>query len=104
MEAWRASGKTAAEFVAGKGFAEGTLRHWAWRLRKTAAAPSETPAGFVRLVTRGGASAPSPGVSSATGATGEVTVELCGGRVTVAPGFDRATLREVLEVLRETAP
>lgn len=34
VEAWRASGQTAPEFAAGKGFAPSTLRYWSSKLKR----------------------------------------------------------------------
>lgn len=80
---WRASGLTAGEFAAGRGFGGSTLRWWASRLGREQSA-------FVRVVT-----APSAEVRD-----GPVEVHVGEARVVVRSGFDRATLAEVLAVLR----
>ena len=81
---WRASGKTAADFAAGRGFAGSTLRWWASHHgRRTHA--------LVQVLR----AAP----------TRDAALELAVGdvRVLVHAGFDRALLAEVLDVLREKA-
>lgn len=83
---WRASGQTADEFAAGRGFAGSTLRWWSSRLGR------QTPS-FVRVV------AASDGPRGA----GSIELEVGKVRVHVRAGFDRALLAEVLEVLREEA-
>ena len=83
VAAWRASGKPTDEYATGRGFAGSTLRWWASRLGRRQAA-------FVRVV-----SAREPGTRD-----GGVELEVGGVRVLVRAGFDRATLAEVLELLR----
>ena len=84
VAAWRASGQTADEYAAGRGFAGSTLRWWASHLGR------RTPA-IVQVV-------------RATPAR-DAAIELAVGdvRVLVRAGFDRALLAEVLDVLREKA-
>lgn len=101
VKAWRASGMTAADFVDGAEYAESTLRYWAWRLAKAVPTPKAPPR-FVRLVPRREA-APSSGRPPVEAAPA-VTIELGGARVTVGVGFDRAALRDLLGLLRETEP
>ena len=87
---------TAGEFAAGKGFAEGTLRWWASKLRGKAvdAAPAK-PIALLRVVRSGDG-----GSSSARAARGRpIEIELGGARVSVGADVDRAVLRDVLEVL-----
>lgn len=90
VEAWRASGLTAVEFAAGEGFAASTLRSWSWRLAKKGRTGAAAP-GFVRLVPRKSGTAPDSAV---------LTIEVGGARVLVGAGFDRAALREVIELLQ----
>lgn len=84
VAAWRASGKTADEYAAGRGFAGSTLRWWASHLGR------RTPA-IVQVVR--------------TAPARDAALELSVGdvRVPVRAGFDRALLADVLEVLREKA-
>lgn len=81
---WRASGRTAEEYAAGRGFAGSTLRWWASHLGR------RTPA-IVQVVRS--TSARDAGIELAVGDV----------RVVVHTGFDRALLGEVLDVLREKA-
>jgi hypothetical protein len=82
VDAWRASGLTAAVFAERGGFSEKTLRYWAWRLGREARA-------FVRVVRE-----------TPTATAAPIVVELGDVRVLVPPGFDRAALRNVLAALR----
>jgi hypothetical protein len=77
---WRASGQTAGEFAAGRGFAASTLRWWSSRLGR------QTP-GWVRVVAS----------KVAPRGAGSVELEVGAVRVHVRAGFDRALLAEVLE-------
>lgn len=81
---WRASGQSAGDFSAGRGFAGSTLRWWASQLGR------RTPA-IVQVVR--------------TAPARDATLELAVGevRVLVRAGFDRALLAEVLDVLRQRA-
>lgn len=100
VKAWRASGATAGEFATGKGFADSTLRWWSWQLskREPPAAVVE-PMRLVRLVRH----AADAGRASPVVAASPVTIEVGGARVSVVAGFDRQTLREVLDVVRGAA-
>ena len=85
VEAWRASGLNAAAFSSRGGFAERTLRWWAWRLERESRA-------FVRVVR----------TDSPRAALGDcVVIEIGDARVVLSAGFDRAALRDVLAALRE---
>ena len=85
VEAWRASGLKAAEFASRGGFAERTLRWWAWRLERESRA-------FVRVVRTD-----SPRAVEG----GPLVIEIGDARVVVSTRFDRALLRDVLAALRE---
>lgn len=86
---WKASGEPSTTFTAGRGFSASALRYWAKRLeQKSPARPR-----MAKLV-RGEL------VPEAQG-SGEVVLEIAGARVTIGRECDRATLRTVLEVLRE---
>jgi hypothetical protein len=87
---WRASGKTAVEFVQGRSYAGSTLQYWSSRLDKPSAPP-----GFVQLVGR--SERVERGVS-------EFVVEVGGARVRVRPGFDAALLCQVVRALGGGAP
>jgi hypothetical protein len=91
VEAWRKSGLSAGEFSEGQGFAQGTLRYWAWRVEKPGAAKAEPePLRIVQLAR--------PRTSSAAAS---LTIEVNGARVTVPAGVDRETLSAVLAALAE---
>jgi hypothetical protein len=94
---WRGSGLSADRFAAGRGFSGSALRHWAARLAKpagTAKPDAGEPAKIkiARVFAR--RSAPSAAI----------TVEVSGARITVLPGFDRPTLRAILEILGAVTP
>jgi hypothetical protein len=86
VQAWRASGQTAVQFVEGRGFAAATLKWWSSRL-----GPSDHPA-FVQLVAKPPTPRPAP----------ELVVEVGGARVRVAAGFDPALLADVVRALGAT--
>lgn len=81
---WRASGRKAEEFAAGRGFTASTLRWWASRLGRRDAA-------FVRVER----SAERPAARA-----GVIELEVGAVRVVVREGFDRSLLIAVLGVLR----
>jgi hypothetical protein len=87
VRAWRASGATAAEFAEGKGFAAGTLRFWATRLKRM---PSPPTPRIVQLITR-------PATRP------ELVVEVGGARIHVGRGFDRELLVDVVSALSAEA-
>lgn len=115
---WRRSGLTAKEFATQEGLKASTLAYWRWRLKraepahkgKSCAATTTSAEPRVRRqrgeVGRRDRAADFVGfelvTASAAGADVEVVVD--GAlRVRVASGFDEATLRRVLGVLREGA-
>ena len=83
VDAWRASGETAAQFAKTHSLSPATLRWWSSRL-----GPSDAPR-FVRLVPR----------AAASPATPELLVEVGGARIRVAAGFDPTLLADVVRVL-----
>ena len=86
---WRTSGRTAADFCAGKPFAASTLKWWSCQLgpARTRAADEIAVARVVRVH-------PPMAVTARS-----VVVEVGGARVIVESGFDRDTLAAVLDVL-----
>lgn len=107
VAAWRASGQSAREFAEGRDLSVHMLRYWAKRVEKEAVAPGpDTAVRVARVVVT--ASEPSlapsttPQPSAAGGAPATLVLELGGARVQIPAGFERATLRAVLEVLRES--
>jgi len=85
VAAWRASGQSADEYAAGRGFAGSTLRWWSSHLGRRGPA-------LVRVV---------PIAERPRDATLELSVGDV--RVLVRADFDRGLLAEVLDVLREKA-
>jgi hypothetical protein len=108
VEAWEASGLTAASFAAEEGVAESSLRWWKTELvrraRKQGARRSPGPgrgaAGVaVARVVREGEAPP-----AASGRPKEsIELVLEGARVVVAHGFDAQLLREVVRALSARA-
>lgn len=91
--AWRASGKSAAEFCSGQEFATKSLQWWAWHFdarkpKKRAATPKP---GFARVVAK-------PDVVKGT-RDASVVVLVGGARIEIASGADRAVVSMVLESL-----
>ena len=85
---WRESGLTAGEFANGEGVRVGTLRHWAWQLRRgrSEGASGATRAAFVEVL------AP----------VARRDLEIVVGerlRIVVPVDFDGETLRRALEIL-----
>jgi len=93
VRAWRSSGLTSKEFCRGRGFAAPTLLWWSSQLsRKKNGGPEAGKArvALARVVSR----------ASTPEARAAIRIEVCGARVEVAPGTDRATLSAVLDALR----
>lgn len=102
MAAWRASGESAQKFAEGRDYTVHMLRYWARRIDEEAAAPSAPSIRLARVVRAPRDAAPQP-IEAARQPTGAALVlEVGGARVQVPAGFERATLRAVLEVLRES--
>lgn len=102
VAAWRASGQSAQKFAEGRDYTVHMLRYWAGRVKEEEAAPSEESIRLARVVRAPKDVAPQP-KEAARQPTGVVLVlEIGGVRVQVPVGFERATLRAVLEVLRES--
>ena len=102
MAEWKASGLTAAEFAAGRGYAAATLKWWSSRLNTGAVdgalrLPDSGAAGAMPLarlvVHREGESRVAPSVES------PVVVVLGHHRLELRRGFDPETLRGVLGLL-----
>ena len=114
---WRASGLSAEEFVAGKGYRASTLRWAASLLSGAGSGPSRasSTASAVepqsrRKAERRAASSPAkaprflPVRTVATGpALGEIVIEIGLARVRVARGFDGSLLGEVVRALGGSA-
>ena len=94
VEAWRASGQTAAAFCDEHGLGLSALRYWAQRVRRER---RTSPQVRLARVERTPTSAASP--VSAPDPDTALIVEVGRARITVARGVDRATLAVVLEIL-----
>ncbi|HEU4734072.1 MAG TPA: hypothetical protein VFT22_39545 [Kofleriaceae bacterium] len=97
MAAWRASGETAEEFSAGRGFAVGTLRWWSSRLGREGT-PASVASSGIRLAKVVRSTEPASVTPSGRGA---ILIEMPDARVRVLveAGVDRATLSTVLELV-----
>lgn len=91
VDGWRASGKSAARFAAGRGYCVATLLRWSRRVpREVCLAAAAVGPRFVRLEVAGVESTrPEP----------ELVVEVGSARVVVRRGFDGEHLRAVVEAL-----
>lgn len=92
---WRSSGLSSTRYCEGKPFTPGGLRHWAYRLRQ---ARPRKPVAMVRIakvLPRAEPIAPSAQQQSPEA----LFVEVGAVRVAVRPGFDRATLADIVDVL-----
>ena len=103
VAAWRASGRTTAEFCEDRDYAASTLRWWSSRLARMRAERRRPTVRMARVLRASSSTAARP--SAPASATGEcpIVIELGGARVSVREGFDPATLASVLEVLAATA-
>lgn len=91
VASWRASGKTAETYSAGRGWSAGTLLWWSSRLGREAAPPAVRIAQLVR----------SPAPQGSGPPAGTIVIELLDARVrvTVDTGVHRDLVRAVLESL-----
>jgi transposase len=96
---WRSSGQTSTAFCRGKQFTAGGLRYWACRLsqRRQRNHAAVRVARVVRVSEFGASSQHEK--SPAAAGVDALVVEVGAARVAVRPGFDRATLAAVLEVI-----
>jgi hypothetical protein len=96
VEAWRASGKSAAEYCEKREYTAKSLQWWASRLRRRGLAASEGEATvtLARVVR-----SPHQAIHAAQGAS--IVVTLGEARVEVSAGADRAALSMVLQALRD---
>src|SRR5262249_9609977 len=90
VEAWRNSGLSAAQFCNGKDFSASGLRYWMSRLRKEQRQNGVKDDARVARVARALANA-DPDTS--------IVIEVGQARVGIRRGFDRETLRGLLELL-----
>lgn len=100
---WKASGSSAPEFAARYGFSSRKLYDWSYRLRKPEGASSQAKAkettGPVRLLRV----VPTKGPAATNGADNPpnaMRLTMAGVSVDIHAGFDEATLRKVLCVVK----
>jgi hypothetical protein len=101
IAAWRESGLTSEKFSEGREFSAHGLRQWAYRLGLTERRRRKPKVRIARVV-RAAAPAPTDAkeiTRDPVPAQAPLIVEFDGARVVVRPGFDRATLAVLLEVL-----
>jgi hypothetical protein len=93
VAAWRASGERAEDFSRKQGYAAGTLRWWASKLKREMAAPA--PVQLARVVR-------TPSTEQKTQSGGVIVLEVvdAGVRIAVERGADASTLAMVLDVVR----
>jgi hypothetical protein len=92
VEEWKASGRTAKEFVEGRDFKASTLVYWASCLRSglARAAPGRERGPCVRMVRV---------VRTARRPEKSIEVTVGSARIAVRAGFDEALLRQVVKAL-----
>lgn len=97
MAEWKSSGVTSEKYCEGKPFTAGGLRHWAYRLRQTKARkPKALAVRIAKVVPR---AVPVVAPPEPPRSPEALFVEIGPLRVGVRPGFDRATLAAVVDVL-----
>ena len=96
---WRASGLTAREFGALHGISKKQLQNWAYRLGQRAKRKegSTTPAVRLLRVVRSAKTSKPVRTEVRSG----IRLSLAGAAVDVEPGFDEATLRRLIVVIKE---
>ena len=102
VAAWRASGESAQKFAEGRDYTVHMLRYWARRIDEEAAAASAPSIRLARVVRAPAEAAALPRATARQPTGAALVLEVGGARVQVPAGFERATLRAVLEVLRES--
>jgi hypothetical protein len=101
---WRASGLSAVKFSEGRDFTAHRLWDWSSKIRKTegAGTSESVPNALGRIRLARVVRMPSRAAEATPAGVG-LTVEVFGARVTVPPGFDRATLAAVLDEIEARA-
>jgi hypothetical protein len=100
---WKASGSSAPEFAARHGFSSRKLYDWSYRLRnpkgeasKSRAKERTSPVRLLRVVPTKGPAA----ISDADNPGSAMRLTMAGVSVDIHVGFDEATLRKVLCVVK----
>jgi hypothetical protein len=103
VDAWRASGMSAPEFCAGKEFTTHGLRYWAYRLRREHSDDLPNEAMTTKTERRSSGAKREIRLARVVEAKREVetaiVMEIGEARVGLRRGFDRETLRALLEML-----
>lgn len=100
VSGWRESGLTSEKFSEGRDFSANGLRHWAYKLGQTKRRRRKPTMRIARVVRATGApTAAKAATNGPAPVDATMVVELGGARVVVRPGFDRATLAALLDVL-----
>src|SRR5579864_2401207 len=89
---WKASGKTAKQFVEGRDFKASTLVYWASCLRRGSGPSARREGGEPRVRMARAVAVPRR-------ADDGIVIAIGAARVAVRAGFDRALLRQVIEAL-----
>ncbi len=97
VDEWRSSGLPTTRFTEGRGYSASALRYWAKVLEKRAALTKAPPVRLARLVREDIVE------GDGLGDAARIAIEVGRARVSVGRGFDRATLRAVLEIMAELA-
>lgn len=94
VAAWRASGKSAAEFCSGQEFTAKSLQWWAWHFgaKKPTKRTATPKARFARVIAK-------PDIVKSR-SEASVVVLVGGARIEIGSGADRAVVSMVLESLR----
>ena len=100
---WKASGSTAPEFAARHGLSSRKLYDWSYRLRnpegaaaKSKAKETMSPVRLLRVVPTKGYAA----INGADNPPNAIRLTMAGASVDIHAGFDEATLRKVLCVVK----
>jgi hypothetical protein len=118
VRGWRASGKTAADYAAGRGYEGSTLRYWASQLRRRVPAIAAAPTNSVGPLPAATAAprpkqSPRPAARPAAAprmlrvtrvtppriSSDALVVGVGAARIEVQSGFDRALLRDIVDTL-----
>lgn len=101
VQAWTASGLSAAEFAAQLGVSPSTLAWWRWKLRREgterarrrrARREAKPPLAFVEIVPEAAVESPGP--------RAPLELQLADVTLRIPDGFEERTLARVLQVLR----
>jgi hypothetical protein len=104
VQEWRESGLTAKEFCAKHDLRLSELRYWTYRRRAAEMAPEGSPVKLVPVTVKPKAERAPPSAPEAERPKPALTLEVGEARIFVPTGFDRGTLRAVLDVLGERHP